>query len=54
MEDVTEKLMEKMLDMVDQKVQDAPKNQDITNKALEKTQLQLNELREDFNKHQSK
>jgi hypothetical protein len=54
MEEITEKLMEKLQDTVNQKVQDALKKfQDTTNKKLEKTQKQLNELREDFNKHQS-
>jgi hypothetical protein len=54
MEEVTEKLMEKTLDMVNQKVQDALKKfQDTTNKELEKTQKQLHELREDCNKNQS-
>jgi glutamyl-tRNA reductase len=56
MEEITEKLMKKLQDMVNQKIQDALKKfQDTTNKnKLEKTQKQLNELREDFNKHQSK
>jgi chromosome segregation ATPase len=46
--------MEKTLDMVNQKVQDALKRfQDTTNNRLEKTQKQLNKLREDFNRHQS-
>jgi hypothetical protein len=46
--------MEKIVDMVDQKVQDALKKyQDTKNKEHEKTQKQINELREDFNKHQS-
>jgi hypothetical protein len=46
--------MEKTLDMVNQSVQDALKKfQDIKNKEQEKTQTQINELREDFNKHQS-
>jgi F0F1-type ATP synthase membrane subunit b/b' len=59
MGEVTEKLKEKRVDMVNQKIQDAQeiwgikKFQDTTNKELEKTQKQLNELREDFNKHQS-
>jgi uncharacterized membrane-anchored protein YhcB (DUF1043 family) len=46
--------MEKIPDVVNQKVQDALKKfQDITNKELENTQKQLNELRGDLNKHQS-
>jgi hypothetical protein len=54
MKEVTEKLMEKILDTVNQKVQDAlMKFQDTTNKELEKTQKQLYEIKEDFNKHQS-
>jgi hypothetical protein len=44
--------MEKIPDMVNQNVQDAFKRvQDTKNKEYEKTQKQLNELREDFNKH---
>jgi uncharacterized membrane-anchored protein YhcB (DUF1043 family) len=46
--------MENILDMINQKIQDALKKvQDTTNKELEKTQKQINKLREDFNKHQS-
>jgi ElaB/YqjD/DUF883 family membrane-anchored ribosome-binding protein len=46
--------MEKILDMVNQKAQEALKKfQDTTNKNLKKMQKQLNELREDVNKHQS-
>jgi chromosome segregation ATPase len=46
--------MEKALDMVNQNVQDALKKyQDTKNKEHEKTQKQINELTEDFNKHQS-
>jgi molecular chaperone DnaK (HSP70) len=46
--------MEKILDMVSQNVQDALKKfQDTKNKDHEKTQKQINELREDFNKHES-
>jgi DNA-binding protein YbaB len=45
MDEITEKLMEKLQDMVNQKVQDALKKyQDTTNKKLEKTQAQLREL----------
>jgi cell division protein FtsX len=54
MADINEKFMEKLQDTVNQRVQDTLKKfQDITNKKFEKTQKQLNELREDFNKHQS-
>jgi hypothetical protein len=46
MEEVTEKSMEKTLDMFNKKVQDAFKKfQDTTNEELEKTQKQVNELR---------
>jgi hypothetical protein len=51
---ITEKLMEELQDTVNQKVQDVLKKyHDTTNKKLEKTQKQRNELREDFNKLQS-
>jgi hypothetical protein len=54
LEEITEKFMEKIQDMVNQNVQDALKKfQDPKNKKYEKTQKQINELREDFNKHQS-
>jgi tRNA A22 N-methylase len=53
-EEITEKLMEKTLDMVIQKIQDELKKfQDTKNKDHEKKQKQINELRKDFNKHQS-
>jgi DNA primase large subunit len=53
-EEITEKLMEKIIDMVNQKVQHALKKfKDPKNKEVEKTQKQINELREDFKKHQS-
>jgi hypothetical protein len=53
-EDSTEKLMEKLKDMVKQKVHNALKKfKHTTNKKLEKTWKQLSELREDFNKHQN-
>jgi uncharacterized membrane-anchored protein YhcB (DUF1043 family) len=43
----------KIIDMVNQNVQDALKKfQDTTNKELEKAWKQIDELREDFNKHQ--
>jgi uncharacterized protein involved in exopolysaccharide biosynthesis len=46
--------MEKILDLVYQNIQDALKKfQDSKNKEHEKTQKQINELRKDFNKHQS-
>jgi hypothetical protein len=54
LEDITKKFMEKILDMVNQNVQDTLKKfQDTKNKYHEKTQKQINEIREDFNKHQS-
>jgi hypothetical protein len=54
MEEITEKLMEKILDSVNQKVQDTLKKfQGTKNKQHEKTQKQINELREDFKKPQS-
>jgi uncharacterized protein Yka (UPF0111/DUF47 family) len=54
MEEITEKLVEKILDMVNQKVQEVLKIfQNTKNKEHEKTQKQINELREDINKHQS-
>jgi chromosome segregation ATPase len=54
MQEITEKLMEKILDMENQKAQDAFKKfQDTKTKEHEKTQKLINELREDFNKHQS-
>jgi archaellum component FlaC len=54
LEYITEKFMEKMLDMINQNVQDILKKfHDIKNKEHEKTQKQINELREDFNKQQS-
>jgi cell division protein FtsX len=52
--DITEKLMEKIQDTVNQRVENALKKfKDITNKKFEKPWKQLNELREDFNKQQS-
>jgi uncharacterized protein involved in exopolysaccharide biosynthesis len=46
--------MEKILDMVNQNIQGILKKfQDTKNKEHKKTQEQINELREDFNKHQS-
>jgi hypothetical protein len=53
-EEISEKFMEKILDMVNQNVQDALKKfQNTKNKEHEMTQKQTKELREDFNKHQS-
>jgi hypothetical protein len=47
--------MEKILDMVNQNVQGALKKfQDTKNKEHKKTQKEVNEFREDINKHQSK
>jgi hypothetical protein len=55
LEDITEKFMEKILDMINQNAQDACKKfQNTKNKEHEKTQKQIKELKEDFNKHQSK
>jgi hypothetical protein len=46
--------VEKILDMVNKNVQDALKKfQDTKNKEHEKTREEINELREDFNIHQS-
>jgi cell division protein FtsX len=46
--------MEKILDMVNQNVEDTLKKfEDIKNKEHENTQKQIKELRKDFNKHQS-
>jgi uncharacterized membrane-anchored protein YhcB (DUF1043 family) len=54
MEEITDKIMKKLQDTINQKVQDPLKKvQDTTNKKLEKTQKQLNELRGALNKHQS-
>jgi hypothetical protein len=54
LEDTTKKIMEKILDIVNQNVQDALKKfQDTKNKEHGKTQKKIKELREDFNKHQS-
>jgi ferritin-like metal-binding protein YciE len=54
LEYIIEKFMEKILDIVSQNVQDACKKfHDTKNKEYKKTQKQINELREDFNKHQS-
>jgi hypothetical protein len=53
LQEITEKFMEMLLDMVNQNVEDALKKfQDTKNKEHEKTQKQINELRSDLNKHQ--
>jgi hypothetical protein len=53
-EKITVKLMDKIIDMVNQSVQDALKKLlDTKNKNNEKTQKQLNEVRGNFNKRQS-
>jgi predicted RNA-binding protein with RPS1 domain len=50
LEEISDKFMKKILDMVKQKIQEALKKfQDTKNKEHEKTHKQLNELREDFN-----
>jgi hypothetical protein len=55
LEDMTEKFIEKTLDVVNQNVQDAFKKfEDTKNKEHEKTQKQIKELREEFNKHKLK
>jgi hypothetical protein len=47
-------MKEKILDTINQKVEHALKKfQDIKNKGHEKTQKQINELREVLNKHHS-
>jgi hypothetical protein len=52
--EITEKLMEKILNIIKKNVQDALKKfQDTKNEEHEKTKKQINELREDFKKHQS-
>jgi hypothetical protein len=53
MEEITEKFMEKLQDMVNQKYKLHSRNIKTPQIKNEKTQKQLNELREDFNKHQS-
>jgi molecular chaperone DnaK (HSP70) len=53
LQEITENFMEKILDKVNQNVQDALKKfQDTKNKEHEKTQKQINELRGILNKHQ--
>jgi hypothetical protein len=49
LEEISEKDMKKILDLVNQKVEDTLKNfQDTKNKEHEKTQKQINELKEDL------
>jgi 5'-deoxynucleotidase YfbR-like HD superfamily hydrolase len=53
LQETIEKFMEKILDIVNQNVQEALKKfQDTTNKEYEKTQKQINELIGILNKHQ--
>jgi uncharacterized spore protein YtfJ len=50
LQEITEKLMEKILDMVTQNIQDTIKKfRDTKNKEHEKTQKQINELRDNLN-----
>jgi hypothetical protein len=54
LEEITEKFMEKIPDMVNHNLQDALKKfQKTKNKEHEKTPKQIKEHKEDFNKHQS-
>jgi hypothetical protein len=54
LEDIPEKFMENILDMVNQDVQNALKKfHDTKNKEHEKRQKQVKELTENFNKHQN-
>jgi hypothetical protein len=54
LQEITEKFMEKIIDMVNQNVQDwLKKFQDTKNKGHEKTQKQMNELRGALYKHES-
>jgi hypothetical protein len=51
---ITENFMEKILDMVNQNIQDALKKfQDTKNKEYKKTHKEINELRGTLNKHKS-
>jgi hypothetical protein len=53
-EEISEKFMEKILDIVNQNIKDTLKKfQDTKNKEHEMTQKQIKEPREDLNKHQS-
>jgi hypothetical protein len=52
LQEITEKFMKNILDMVNQNAQDVPKKfQETKNKEHEKTQKQVNELRDELNKH---
>jgi uncharacterized membrane-anchored protein YhcB (DUF1043 family) len=54
MDEFIEICMKKLQETVTQNIQNELKqHQDTTGKTLKKTQKQLNELRENFNKHQS-
>jgi hypothetical protein len=54
LQEITENFKEKILDMVNQNIQDAlQKFQDTKNKEHYKTQEEINELRHNLNKHQS-
>jgi polyhydroxyalkanoate synthesis regulator phasin len=54
MDKITEKFTEKLQDRFNEKIQNVLKKyQDTTNKKLDKTWKQLNELREHFDKLQS-
>jgi hypothetical protein len=54
LQEITENFMEKILDMINQNVQDTlTKFQDTKNKEYEETQKQINELRGVLNEHQS-
>jgi hypothetical protein len=54
LQEITENFMEKILDMVNQNVQDELKKfQDTKNKEHEKTQKHINELRGTLSEHQS-
>jgi peptidoglycan hydrolase CwlO-like protein len=52
--EIIERFMEKILDRVNQNVPDAPKKFQETKNEHERTQKQINELRDDLNKHQVK
>jgi hypothetical protein len=54
LKEISEKFIEKVIDMVNQIVHDTLKKfQDTKNKEHRKTKKQMNELRQDFNKHQN-
>jgi uncharacterized phage infection (PIP) family protein YhgE len=55
LQEITENFMKKILNVLNQNVQDALKKfQDTKSKEQEKMQKQIVELRDDLNKHQSK